>query len=367
MIRFAIIALILITVPTTTFASSVLRSGSDISIASDQAVEGDFYGLSNSASVSGGVLGDLLIAAAKLSVNGKVGSDLAVVASTVDIHGEIGDDARIVAAEVTIAGDVKGDLVVLASNLKVLSTAKISGDLIFFGTNAEISGEVGKSVLGTSENMRIDGVVLGDVDIKTNNLSLGERTNVTGMVKYVSVNELVRAQNARVAGKIVKNDPVMVQVSSLKDVLVPLLVVLFTVLAWFLFFRQMLERVVSQADRHPLRNMLIGFGVFFLTPIATTILIVSTLGSIIGLTFFFVYLVLLIVTMIVSGVVAGAFLAKLVSKTSATVSIPYVLIGTIATFSMLYIPVVGPIVLVALWFTTLGAISVYIYRLIRFS
>lgn len=367
MFRLAIIALILIATPTTTFASSVLRSGGDISIASDQAVEGDFYGLSNSTSISGDILGDLLIGAAKLNVNGKVGADLAVIASTVDIHGEIGDDARIVAAEVTIAGEIKGDLVVLASNLKVLSTAKISGDLIFFGTNAEISGEVGKSILGTSEKMRIDGVVLGDIDIKTNSLSLGERTDVTGMVKYVSLNELVRAQNARVAGKIIKNDPVTVQVSSAKEVLVPLLVALFTVLAWFLFFRQMLERVVSQANKHPFRNMLIGFGVFFLMPIAAIILIMSTLGSLIGLTFFLVYLVLIIVTIIVSSVVAGASLAKLISKSSVPVSIPYVLLGTVATFFMLYIPVAGPIVLVALWLTTLGAISVYLYRLIRFS
>jgi cytoskeletal protein CcmA (bactofilin family) len=233
MIRLLIIAVMLLVIPATSSASAVLRSGSDISIAADQAVEGDFYGLSDNVAVSGEVLGDLFITTAKLTINGKVEADLAAIAGNVYVDGSIGDDARIVGAEVTIAGEVKGDLVVLASNLKVLSTAKISGDLIFFGSNAEISGEVGKSVLGTSDSLRIDGVISGDIDVKTNSLSLGERTDIAGMVKYTSINELVRAQNARVAGKVVKNDPVIVDVGGFRDILIPFLVALFASLVWF--------------------------------------------------------------------------------------------------------------------------------------
>lgn len=367
MFRFLIIAMLMLVVPATSFASAVIRFGSDISIADDQAVEGDFYGLSDSIDISGEVLGDLFVATAKLTVNGNVNSDLAAIANTVYVGGTIGDDVRIVAAEVTIDGEVNGDLVVLASNLKVLSTAKISGDLIFFGTNAEISGDVGKSVLGTSNTLRIDGVVLGDIDVKTNSLYLGERTDITGMVKYTSANELTRAQNSRVAGKVIKNDPIMTESAGIRDILVPLLVALFAVLVWFLFFRQMLERVVSQANKHPLRNMLIGFGVFFLAPIATVILVMSTLGLLIGIAFFFVYLVLVTVTIIISSVVAGALMARFLFKSQITVTLNYVLLGTVVTFLLAYVPIVGPVLLVALWLTTLGALSVYIYRLIRFS
>jgi hypothetical protein len=187
------------------------------------------------------------------------------------------------------------------------------------------------------------------------------------MVKYTSATELVRAQNARVAGKVIKNDPVMTEVGSVRDILVPLLVALFAVLVWFLFFRQMLERVVSQTNKHPLRNMLIGFGVFFLAPIATVILIMSTLGLLIGITFFFVYLVLIAVTIIVSSVVTGSLMAKFIFKSPVTVSLNYVLLGTVTTFFLMYVPIIGPVLLAALWLTTLGALSVYIYRLIRFS
>ncbi len=366
MFRLATIAILFFTIPVVAFGSSVVRSGDTVSIAADQAVEGDFYGLANTTVVSGEVTGDLLIAAMKLTVNGKVNSDLAATAGAVDIHGVVGDDARIIAGEVTVAGEVNGDLVVVASSLKVLSTAKINGDIIFFGSEAEISGLVKNNILGTSENIRVDGVVGGDIDIKTNVLTLGEKTDVAGMVKYTSITELVRAQNARVAGKVVKNDPVFAEVNGLRDFLIPVLILLFAVLVWFLMFRRTLERVVTQVSKHSLRSMLTGFGIFFLMPIAATILIASTLGILLGIILFFVYLVLILISLTISGVVVGAYLAKLLSKPKV-ITVSFILIGTLITIILMYIPVVGPILLTGLFFITLGALTVSLYRLVRFS
>src|SRR3989344_4713335 len=112
MSRFATLLVVILAIPSVALASSVMRTGEAVSVAADQAVEGDFYGLGNDVTVSG----------------------------------EVTDDLLVMAGEVTVAGEVQGDLVVLAGTLKVLSTAKISGDILFFGTDAEISGEVGKSI-----------------------------------------------------------------------------------------------------------------------------------------------------------------------------------------------------------------------------
>jgi cytoskeletal protein CcmA (bactofilin family) len=282
------------------------------------------------------------------------------------VDGVIGDDARIVAGEVKVTGEVLGDLVVVAGTLEVLSTAKVTGDILFFGTDATISGEVGKSVLGTSEMMRIDGVVRGDVDVRTSQLTLGERTDVTGKITYTSNTELQRAQNARVAGQVVRNEPVLTEVGSMRDVVVPLLVLIFASLVWYLLFGRFLERVTTQALAYPLRSMLIGFGIFFLIPIATGILIMSTLGSLIGLALFFSYFGLLFVTAPLAGVVAGAYLLKLSNKKMA-VNIPAVLLGSSVMYLLIFIPVIGPVVLIALLFTTMGALTTHLYRIIRFS
>ena len=141
--------------------------GEDATFAVDQMVEGDLYWAADTVVISGEVTDDLLLLGSDITVTGKVGADLLTLGGRVDVHGSIGDDARIVAGDVVISGEVQGDLIVVASSLKVLSTAKISGDLMFFGDSADISGEVGKSVLGTSNTIRIDGSILGDVQVNT--------------------------------------------------------------------------------------------------------------------------------------------------------------------------------------------------------
>lgn len=366
MLRLSLLIVSVFALPGIVLASSVLRTGESVTISAEQAVEGDFYGLSNAIAVSGEVSGDLLVAGTNVTVNGKVGSDLTALAGGVDIDGVIGDDVRIVAGEVTVAGEVLGDLVVVAGSLTVLSTASVSGDIIFFGTNAEIAGSVGKSIFGTSEKIRVDGTVGGDIDIKTAGLTLGERADVAGLVKYTSGVELVRAQNARVTGSIVKNDPVLAEADGVRTILIPLLVVLFAALVWFLFFRRLLNKVVIHTEEHTLRSMLIGFGIFFLIPIAVGILLMSTLGSLLGVTLLFSYFVLIFVTITILGITVGAYIAKLSTKTSS-VSIPYIVIGTAVVMALLFVPLIGPVVLLAAFFVTLGALSTHVYRLIRFS
>src|SRR3989338_7070682 len=331
MSRFATLLVVILAIPSVALASSVMRTGEAVSVAADQAVEGDFYGLGNDVTVSGEVTDDLLVIAGKVKVNGKTGADLAALAGDVQIDGVIGGDARIVAGEVTVAGEVQGDLVVLAGTLKVLSTAKISGD----------------------------------IDVKTGTLTLGERADITGMVKYASSNEIVRAQNARVAGQVIQNETV-VEVASPKDVLVPLLVLLFAALVWHLLFGRLLDRVSTQVVVHPLRSMMIGFGLFFLIPIAVGILIVSQLGSLLGITLVFAYFALLFAAVTISGVVAGTYLFTLVSPKRAT-GIPSVLFGTSVVFLFLFIPVIGPVLCIALILTTMGALATHLYRTIRFS
>ncbi len=366
MLRISLLIVSILTLPSMALASSVLRTGESVTITAQQSVEGDFYGLSNDVAISGEVTGDLLLVGTNITVNGNIGSDASLLGGGVAVEGVIGDDARIVAGEVTITGEVLGDLVVVAGSLKVLSTASVQGDIIFFGTSADIAGTVGKSIFGTSEKIRVDGAVGGDIDIKTTGLTLGEQADVTGVVKYMSAAEIVRAQNARVAGAVVKNDPVMADANEAKNILVPLLVVLFAALVWFLFFKRLLGNVVTHSVEHTLRSMLIGFGLFFLVPIAVGILVMSTLGSLLGITLFFAYFVLIFVTLTVLGITLGAYIAKLTTK-KATVSIPYIVLGTSVAVALSLVPLVGPIVLLATFLITLGAVSTHLYRLVRFS
>jgi len=365
MFRFALLLILILSAPSLSLASSVVRTGEAVAVSADQVVEGDFYALGNTVAISGEVTEDLLVLGGTTKINGRIGSDLAVLAASVHVDGVVGDDARIVGGEVTVSGEVKGDLVVVSGTLKVLSTAKIGGDIIFFGNDAEISGEVGKSIYGTSDRIRIEGVVKGDVDIRTDALVLGDRADITGTVKYISASEIIRAQNARVAGAVVRNEPT-IESASLRTALVPLLILLFAALVWHLLFGRLLTRVSTQAVTHPLRSMIIGFGLLFLVPISVGILVASTLGGLLGLTLLFVYVALLLASTTIAGIVAGSYLLTAIYPKYST-GIPSVLLGTTTFFLLLFIPIIGVALCITIILVTMGALATHLYRAIRFS
>lgn len=365
-ISHILFALILIVFPFGAEAASVLRVGDNDTFAVDQMVEGDLYWAAETIVISGEVSEDLLLLGSEAKINGQIGADLLALAGRVDIDGFVGDDARVVAGDVVVSGEVLGDLIVLASNLKVLSTAKISGDLMFFGDKADISGEVGKSVLGTTNTIRIDGVVSGDVQVTTNELTLGERTDITGNVSYTSPNEVVRAVEAVIQGKVVQNQPEVLGANvALKDMLVPLLILLFAALIWYLLFNNVLLKVSNLVNNHLFRNTLVGFGVFFLTPIASLILLISTLGSFLGIMLIFTYLTLIFAAIVISGTMLGAYVLKLAKRSTGNITLFTVLLGTTFYYLLLFISVIGIIIVLLSTLATLGALATYLYRLIR--
>ena len=363
-------AFALFLIPTVAWGSSTVRTGEMISVSPDQIVEDDFYGMGNSVLVSGEVVGDLLVGSAELTVNGKVGSDLTVASARVDIHGTVNDDVRILAGEVLVAGEVKGDLVVVAKALKVLDSAKIEGDILFFGTDADISGVVGGNIFGnTKEKIRVDGEVKGDIDIKTLALTLGDKANIGGGVKYTSLNELTRAQNAHVNKDIVRNDPISdVEGSNIiKNILILFFILGFSSLVTYLFFPGFMRKVIVNTRTHLLRNTIIGFAVLFLMPIAASILIISILGGLLGGILLMVYFLLLIASIILMGATAGSFIARTTANNYGDVPILFVLLGAFSLIALLFIPIVGPIIFVGLLLMTLGSLTVNIYRFLRNS
>jgi len=361
----AVFALILM-FPGLILASSTVRTGDTVSIALDQTVAGDFYGFGSTVAISGDVAEDLILGGGDITLNGNFGADILAIGGIIDIYGNVADDVRLVAGSVTIAGEIKGNLVVVAGELNILSTARIEGDVIFFGEQAEISGFVGKDVYGTSGKMRIDGVVNGGVDVRTKSLVLGDRAEIANNVSYTSLTDLVRAQDAKVNGKILRNDVTVVDTNNLQAFLIPLLLTLFGALVWYLIFKRFIGQVIEGVYSRPLLKSSLGFGVFFLLPISASILFVSTLGALLGLTLIFFYILLILVTITITGIVTGSLLSKVITKNTAATP-PFIILGVLVVHLLLYIPIVGPVLLVLLMAVTMGSLADRLYKMLKAS
>lgn len=361
---FIIPAMFLMLLPNLVSASTV-RGGESVVITKEQIVEGDFYSVAEEIFNSGEIKGDLLTTGISLTTNGLVGGDITAVSGKVDVSGVVNDDVRVMSGEVVISGEIKGDLVVVGGDLKVLSTASIAGDVIIYGASADIAGSVGRNIHGSIENLRLDGKVAGEVNIKTTNLTLGERADIAGNLTYTSPKELVRAQNATVVGQVSRQD-VVLEKASAKDFVIVFLVLLFSALAWYLFFRQILFKVIDQSIVHGVRSFMIGFGFIFVLPIASIILLFSTLGSFIGLALLCMYVIVLLAGVIAVGPIVGHLLLKNFSKFSGEKhAILSIILGVLATVALFYVPFLGFILILFIAILAIGSVAVLTYRTLR--
>lgn len=352
-----ICGLLLIAAPLTSIAATVVRTGESVSVETDQRIEGDFYTAASILNISGEIVGDITAVGAKATLNGTVANDALLAGGTVDVHGAVGDDLRIIAGDAIIAEPITGDVFVMAGTVKVLSTASIGGDLLVYGGDVEVSGSVGGNIVGTITSIRIDAPVAGNVDVTTDALTLGDRADVVGSVRYVSAAVLTRAQNAKVGAEITRSDEVLKDSSAtVKSVLIPVLMVLFSTLVWYLIARRFLVLIVTRALVRGIRPMATGFIAFFAMPVVSVILIMSVLGGFVGVAGLVAYVCAVLLALVSSTAVLGQFIMTYLKKGEQTISPVTLGVGVLAALIAAFIPFVGPVVLLAVFLVTLGAI-----------
>jgi len=338
-------------------ARTVVRTGDAVSVADDQEIEGDFYSAAAKVNLSGSVTEDMISAAGRITINGSIGDNAWLMGDKVDVHGTVGDDLRVFGREVIIAEPVNGDLFVVGGSVTILSTASITGDALLYAEEVAVEGSVGGDVLGSVENLRIDTNVAGDVDVSVGQLTLGERTVVEGTVKYTSLNVLIQSLEATISGEVVRSDPVLPGTQdNVRSALVPVLILLFSVLAWHLISRRTLQGVVSRALTVSPRPVLVGVIAVLFTPILIAVLIVSMIGMLAGFALLFAYLTLALLSFIAIPAVLGQFLMKILNRPDAGLSIISIIVGVAASVAFALLPVIGQIALSVVFLVALGSL-----------
>jgi hypothetical protein len=352
--------------PSITHAGPIIRSGEELSIDATQVLQGDFYGLSPTITLSGAAENDVYLGGGTITVNAPVAEDLVVVGGTVQIHGDVADDVRVLGGEVVIGKSVKGDVAVFGGKLTVLSTASVEGDILFFGGELVVEGPVSGSIHGRSDSIRINADIGGDVlVIAHTDFTLGDKAQVAGDVIYTSAIQLGRAQNAVVQGEIQKRElEVVTSQSGLQMYMFLGLTLLFTACSVFFLARSRVQQLMRVSRERLGIHGLIGLGIFFVVPFISTVFIVSVVGSLFGVVLLALYVTLLLLALVLSSVLLGYYIQSYFFKRDE-ISLSTVIIGVFAFCIVAVIPYVGGLGVFACITVLLGSIGTSLYNATR--
>jgi hypothetical protein len=166
----------------------------------------------------------------------------------------------------------------------------------------------------------------------------------------------VQAQGATVEGDLVRNDPVIPAVdTSIRTALIPVLVILFSVLAWYLISRKSLTTITAKALSRSFRPALFGFASIILMPFAIVILSVSVIGTLVGITLFFLYALLIMLALIALPAVLGQGIMKISGRATQELTLISLVVGVFAVVVLAALPIIGLLALVGLLLLSIGA------------
>lgn len=177
-------------------------------VAEDEHITEDFYFLCRVLEVRGTIDGDLLGIGSEIQIfpTATITGDIWALGGRLRIDGIVGDDIHfggitvLVSERARITGD-RTDLMAVAMNVEIMPDARLPGDLLVYGYQAEVDGAVGGDIDFAGESLIIRGRVGGRVDA-----SVGDwrrDTDLPGLPVYnISFNDpgLAVAADAYIGG-----------------------------------------------------------------------------------------------------------------------------------------------------------------------
>jgi len=358
--------LVVATLPSVVFAGPIIRSGETISVDANQTLKGDFYGFASTITLSGGAEDDVYLAGGTVTVNAPVEHDLVVAGGVVQVHGDVQDDVRVIGGEVTLGKVVKGDVVVMGGTLTILSTASIEGDVLFLGGNLVIEGNVVGGVHANADTIRINSEIGGDVLLTAQSrFALGDKAKILGNVTYESYEDVIRAQDAQVVGEMRKTEVAPTSGSEVFRMYIMIgLALMFAALSIHFVSRKHMQQLMEDAARHIGVSGLVGLGILLVTPFVGMVLLVSMLGAFLGAILFAAYISMLVIALALAGVLIGHLMEKYLFK-KYTITLSTILMGITVLIAAGFIPVVGPLVILASIVVVLGGLGMSFHRSVR--
>lgn len=360
--------------PVSAYAATI-KGGETYSLKQGEVINDNFYVGAGEVSIAGGVDGDLIAGGGSVTVSGSMSGDVLVGGGDVAILDDVKGDLRIAGGNVLVTSNVSGDLVVLGGNVRILSGATIGKDLLVLGGRLLLNGNVkGDVTVGVGE-IEIDSKIDGDIHIKNSEkITIGASSVILGDLTYSGKNASILnlVEGASIGGETIFKEGKIFQRKEAKTILfaflgffafLRLLALLIVVVLGVVLFRRFSFSVVETVVQSPGKELIRGFVVLIVTPVAIIISFFSMIGFLVGIITLLAYIALIILSCVYSGVVFGVWAHKIITKREdIVVDWKIALLGTLVLSLVVMLPIIGWLVGAFFFLVSLGSISNTVYN-----
>ena len=337
-------------------------TGRDCTVPKDTVIEGDLYAFGRSLTVDGTVTGDLIVWCGYAAINGTVQGDIIafcrnvtitgtvrgdVIAAVKDLRleGMIGNDLRVSwANSVIVSGTVKNNVDVFCSNLLLSNESTVGQNVLFKCAGVRLKGKIAGSVVGTANEVELDGEVIKDVEVSGLDMaSLSSGAHIKGDLKlsdgFITINP-----QAIIEGATIENFNIN-KWTKPSFYILKLIWLMAAILIGVLTIRlvpKLTQKVISEIQ-HFWKSMATGFISLLIIPIAIILIALTFIGLPLSLFSLALYITGVYLSTICVGIVIGMLILRVFQK-PFHISLAAMVVGLFVLHSMFIVPYFGMVV-----------------------
>lgn len=165
-------------------AAEAVHGHPSYTLASGQTVNTDLFVFADFTRIEGTVNGDVFAWSNEVEIDGHVTGDVISMARELRVNGQVDGNVRDYAQTLTIDGSVGKNVLVGCQDFEMGPQGKIEGSLTLGGGNAMISGSVARGITGAIGDTTLDGLIMGGVTLRGDELRIGPHADIQGSTRY---------------------------------------------------------------------------------------------------------------------------------------------------------------------------------------
>ncbi len=177
----------------TAFSNSLavdFKKSDEIIISGLHQIEDDFYALADRITIEGEIEGDLIALADNILVNGEILGSVNAGFSRYVQNGTVRNSLRLLGREAEIEGEIGRSLLFFGKRITLTRGSNISRDLIIFAETADIRCNLGRNLSFKGDEISLSGTIEGNADIKAENIKFVPPLIIIGNLTYSSPEEI---------------------------------------------------------------------------------------------------------------------------------------------------------------------------------
>lgn len=282
---------------------------------------------------------------------------------TVRINSEISNAVIFCAGNVVVNANVKNTLFVYSNGTVTIGeNGNVEGNLICYSPKLEVNGKISGNILGSVNDVTINNVVNGKLNMNVTQLNFGENAKVNNGININTNNETLTIDESIATSNIdyIKSDSesfsqylIRITSNALTSIIIFLLILIFV----------KNDRITKLCDRlqgnSVLKNGVLGtVGILVILSFGIILLMVLLNLGIAAIVF---SVASIIIFALLKNIIVGTFLVKLVEKKYSESKIrPNIILTSIATFLLLEIlqniPYIGTVISIIIFVISVGII-----------